>query len=125
MWWHYIHCLTEIKCKKGIKALCFESTKFFFDVIFLSFQINGVEMALATHDQAVALLTSSRDIHLVVFRESMEVEHHEPIVSKSLCDASGLILTPWVKKLFHNLPQNRFEMDQLNIMKALLLDTQC
>ena len=67
---------------------------------FLSFQINGVEMALATHDQAVALLTSSRDIHLVVFRESMEVEHHEPIVSKSLCDASGLILTPWVKSFF-------------------------
>ena len=46
------------------------------------FQINGVEMAYASHDQAVALLTSSRDIHLIVFRESMEVEHHEPIVSK-------------------------------------------
>ena len=56
-------------------------------------------MAYATHDQAVALLTSSRDIHLVVFRESMEVEHHEPIVSKSLCNGSGVILTPCVHGL--------------------------
>ncbi|XP_022109604.1 protein scribble homolog isoform X3 [Acanthaster planci] len=43
-------------------------------------EINGVDMEYARHDQAVALLTSTKIISMLVFRESMEVEHHEPIV---------------------------------------------
>ncbi|PIK44717.1 hypothetical protein BSL78_18419 [Apostichopus japonicus] len=42
--------------------------------------INNLDMTLARHDHAVALLTSSRTIDLVVLRESMEVEHHKPLV---------------------------------------------
>ncbi|XP_033640381.1 protein scribble homolog isoform X8 [Asterias rubens] len=43
-------------------------------------EINSVDMEFARHDQAVALLTSTKVISMIVFRESMEVEHHEPIV---------------------------------------------
>ncbi|XP_038051485.1 protein scribble homolog isoform X3 [Patiria miniata] len=43
-------------------------------------EINGLDMEHARHDQAVALLTSTKVISMIVFRESMEVEHHEPIV---------------------------------------------
>ncbi|XP_041465950.1 protein scribble homolog isoform X4 [Lytechinus variegatus] len=43
-------------------------------------KINNVEMAEARHEMAVALLTKSKEIDLVVLRETMEIEHHEPLV---------------------------------------------
>ncbi|XP_072175849.1 uncharacterized protein [Diadema setosum] len=43
-------------------------------------KINGVEMAEARHETAVTLLTKSKEIDLLVLRESMEIEHHEPLV---------------------------------------------
>ena len=46
-------------------------------------QINGMEMAEARHETAaVTLLTKCKEIDLVVLRESMVIEHHEPLVSK-------------------------------------------
>ncbi|XP_030830451.1 protein scribble homolog isoform X5 [Strongylocentrotus purpuratus] len=43
-------------------------------------KINNVEMAEARHETAVALLTKSKEIDLVIMRETMEIEHHEPLV---------------------------------------------
>nr|XP_054756824.1 protein scribble homolog isoform X8 [Lytechinus pictus] len=43
-------------------------------------KINNFEMVEARHEMAVALLTKSKEIDLVVLRETMEIEHHEPLV---------------------------------------------
>ena len=72
---------------------------------FLLKQINGMEMAEARHETAVTLLTKCKEIDLVVLRESMVIEHHEPLVSKyssqfMLCSAPQCTCTVADKWLY-------------------------